>query len=89
MAEIIGDFVAALPERAAAVREAVAGGRREEVQRLAHQLKGAAGGYGFGPITEVAGELELAAQRGADVVAMGAVAGRLVALCGRARGPAG
>jgi signal transduction histidine kinase/CheY-like chemotaxis protein len=89
MAEIIDSFVAGLAGRAEALREAVAEGRREEVQHLAHQLKGAAGGYGFAPITAVAAELELAAARGASVVEMGEVTARLEGLCGRARGSAG
>ncbi|MDP3215538.1 MAG: Hpt domain-containing protein, partial [Deltaproteobacteria bacterium] len=89
MAEIIDGFVAGLVGRAEALRAAAAEGRREEVRRLAHQLKGAAGGYGFAPITAAAAELELAAARDASVVEMGEVAARLAGLCGRARGSAG
>jgi len=85
MAEIIDAFVAGLVGRAEALRVEVAGGRRAEVQHLAHQLKGAAGGYGFAPITAVSAELELAAARGASVVEMGELVARLAGLCGRAR----
>jgi HPt (histidine-containing phosphotransfer) domain-containing protein len=37
---------------------------QEALTRLAHQLKGAAGGYGFAPISAAAGQLEHALRDG-------------------------
>jgi HPt (histidine-containing phosphotransfer) domain-containing protein len=69
----------------AAFEGALARGDVGELRRAAHQLKGAAGGYGFGPITAVAGELEQALARGADAAGSAAILARLVAVCARAR----
>jgi len=85
MVEIIDVFVAGLPDRMAYLRDALTRGSMEDVKRIAHQLKGAAGGYGFGPITAAAGELELAIGRGADRDDILALAERLIALGARAR----
>ncbi len=85
MVEIIDLFVAGLPDRIAALRAAATANDNAELKRLAHQLKGAAGGYGFGPVTAVAGELELAIGRGADADEVRSLVARLVAVCGRAR----
>jgi signal transduction histidine kinase/DNA-binding NarL/FixJ family response regulator/HPt (histidine-containing phosphotransfer) domain-containing protein len=85
MVEIIDAFVAGLPARMDALREAVDAGAADEAKRLAHQLKGAAGGYGFAPITVAAGELELAVGRGAGPEETRALAARLIAVGERAR----
>ena len=85
MVEIIDAFVAGLPARMDALREAVDAGADDEAKRLAHQLKGAAGGYGFAPITVAAGELELAVGRGAGRDETRALAARLIAVGERAR----
>jgi len=60
MLEIVREFVAELPERVAALERELEAGRLQEVQTLAHQLKGAGGGYGFAQVTEAAGALEQA-----------------------------
>lgn len=62
MRELVDLFVGELPERMAAVREAFGAGDAESLRRLAHQLKGAGSGYGFGPISAAAGELERSVQ---------------------------
>jgi CheY-like chemotaxis protein/HPt (histidine-containing phosphotransfer) domain-containing protein len=87
MAEIVDRFVASLPSRVAALRVEHAGGaaRRDDVKRLAHQLKGGAGGYGFPAITEAAAALERAVVDGAPDDAVGAALEALAALCDRAR----
>lgn len=61
MKELINGFVAGLPEKLHAIKEAASGGHFEELQRLARALKGSAGGYGFEPITEAASKVESAA----------------------------
>ena len=85
MVEIINRFVDGLPGRMDELRTAMADGATADMKRLAHQLKGAAGGYGFGPITSVAGELELTIGRGEGATVTEEIAGRLLAMCARAQ----
>jgi len=58
MAEIVEEFAAELPGRASEIEQAVASSDHQKLRTLAHQLKGAGGGYGFDRITEVAAVLE-------------------------------
>ena len=65
MLEIVCDFARELPARVAKLETLVSSHAFAELQTLAHQLKGAGGGYGFAQITEVAGRLEQALKSGA------------------------
>ena len=65
MSELIEAFVARLPETADAMAEAMANNCFDELRRLAHQLKGSGGGYGYPSLTEQARKLEDSA-RAAD-----------------------
>ena len=65
MRDLVREFACGLPGRAAALEELHATRMHAELQRLAHQLKGAGGGYGFAQITEVASRLEQALKSGA------------------------
>jgi diguanylate cyclase (GGDEF)-like protein/PAS domain S-box-containing protein len=58
LAEIVAGFVRGLPVQIAALVAAGSRGDRGLLIRLAHQLKGAAGGYGFPSITEAADHVE-------------------------------
>ena len=49
MKEILGEFVAKLPERVDELGRLLSGGNLDELRRAVHQLKGAGGGYGFPP----------------------------------------
>ena len=62
MAEIIDQFVDSLPEKIRAMQQMLAAADYDNLQRLAHQLKGAGGGYGYPCLTENAKSLEQAAQ---------------------------
>ena len=64
MLEIVREFAHELPERIARVESLLAARSFAELQTLAHQLKGAGGGYGFPIITEVAAALERALKSG-------------------------
>jgi HPt (histidine-containing phosphotransfer) domain-containing protein len=64
MMEIVLEFAAELPERANEIERVLAAGDFDQLKTLAHQLKGAGGGYGFPKITEVAGELEHSLKEG-------------------------
>ena len=78
MVEIVREFAEQLPERAAALRQRHASGELEELKVLAHQLKGAGGGYGYPAITDRAGALEEALR---DAAAGAVITDRLEALC--------
>jgi HPt (histidine-containing phosphotransfer) domain-containing protein len=65
MLEIVCDFAHELPARVAKLEQLLAARAWTELQTLAHQLKGAGGGYGFAQITEVAARLEQALKSGA------------------------
>jgi HPt (histidine-containing phosphotransfer) domain-containing protein len=67
MLEIVREFARELPERARALEERLAVANLGELARLAHQLKGAGGGYGFPRITELAAQLETALKQGAEL----------------------
>jgi len=94
LAGIIDPFIASLPEKIRAMRDALAYNDHEGLRRLAHQLKGAGGGYGYPSLTDKARALEDAA-KAQDAEAGHLVIEELFALCrailaGRpARDPAG
>lgn len=58
MAELIQMFLSELPERLAAFETAVSAGEVDTLKRLAHQLRGAAAGYGYSSIGTAAGAIE-------------------------------
>ena len=60
MMELVELYVADMPERVAALEAHWSASEKENVRRLAHQLKGASSGYGFPSIGEVAKQLETA-----------------------------
>ena len=60
--ELIDMFVAEMPQRVAAFEQASAKQDWDELQRLSHQLKGAAGGYGFDQLTLLASSVEEAVE---------------------------
>ncbi len=58
MAELVEAFVASLHEKRNAIASAAREADLEPLRRLAHQLKGAGGGYGFPSLTSAAGLVE-------------------------------
>lgn len=64
MLEIVREFAGEVPERVRRLEALLQAADWPELQRLAHQLKGAGGGYGFPQITEAAAELEGALKAG-------------------------
>lgn len=66
MLELVREFAGEIPSRVLRLMELLAERDFEELQRIAHQLKGAGGGYGFPQITEAAASLEGALREGAD-----------------------
>jgi histidine phosphotransfer protein HptB len=64
MQEIVREFALELPGRADTLERLLASHSHAELSVLAHQLKGAGGGYGFAPVSERAGALERALREG-------------------------
>jgi CheY-like chemotaxis protein len=85
MLEIIRQFVRGLPDRSSAILRASRADDVDALTRLAHQLKGSAGGYGFPRITEAAAEVEQALAAGLDRLVIDSRVEALANLCRRAR----
>ncbi|MGQ0637699.1 MAG: Hpt domain-containing protein [Planctomycetaceae bacterium] len=81
-ADLLEIFTAALPDRIQGLRTAFEGRHFESLRVLAHQLKGAGGGFGFPGVTDLAAELERAS-RSADIEAIRPALDRLIAYLGR------
>lgn len=64
MAELVDLFVSELPRKIESLRAAFERGEAADLARLAHQIKGAADGYGFASITEAAAAVEGVLRRG-------------------------
>jgi HPt (histidine-containing phosphotransfer) domain-containing protein len=63
---LLREFVRALPERTAELRAAMGSADLARIIKLAHQLKGAAGLYGYPPLADAVRQLEDAALVGFD-----------------------
>jgi PAS domain S-box-containing protein len=63
LADILNDFVNGLPKKLQLMREAHANQDFSTLQRLAHQSKGAGGGYGYPALTQVCRVLEEEAKK--------------------------
>lgn len=85
LADLVQWFVSKLPSRVLALDGAYRSGNLNELGRLAHQMKGAAGSYGFAQITDAAAELERAVRGSGSPVAIEQSLLRLTALCRQAR----
>lgn len=58
MLEIVEMYVNEMPERISQVQQFWSSQQLDELKRLAHQLKGASGGYGFPTVGKAAGNVE-------------------------------
>lgn len=67
MADLIALFVDDVPEKIARLQQAIEAEDIQAVRTFAHQLKGAAGGYGFETLTPVALELEQTAAAASNI----------------------
>jgi histidine phosphotransfer protein HptB len=85
LAELVDVFVAEMPNRVEQVMTHAAYHDWEKLGRTAHQLKGAAGSYGFHALTQPALRLEQAAHRNEPEEQILAAVNELVELCGRIR----
>jgi CheY-like chemotaxis protein/HPt (histidine-containing phosphotransfer) domain-containing protein len=62
LADVLPRFIQRLPGQVAALVAAIAEGKLEDAERLAHRLKGSGGSYGYPALTEAARSLEAAAK---------------------------
>lgn len=58
LAELVEVFVGEVPDRVSKMIDCAKENDWEGLRRLAHQIKGAAGSYGFAPVTPYAAKLE-------------------------------
>lgn len=85
LTELVEFFVAEMESRSKELRTALEQRDMSALRRLAHQLKGAAGGYGFPAIGAAAANVELAIlQEEAELSGIRERAEDLITLCRRA-----
>ncbi len=86
LGKIVELFVEEMPNRVAAVLDQFNSSDWEGLRRSAHQLKGAAGSYGYTPISDCALVLEEAVRGGEPEEQIRQAVDALIAICKRARG---
>jgi CheY-like chemotaxis protein/HPt (histidine-containing phosphotransfer) domain-containing protein len=84
-AQLVELFVRELGEDVEALRKLFASGQLEELKRLAHQLKGSCGSYGFPELSRHAAELERCVKEGAEKPALAAALAAFEKGCAEAR----
>lgn len=85
LGELVEIFVSEIPNRVSALTAGAETSNWEELTRLAHQLKGAAGSYGFHQMTPVAAHLESICRNRHPEEEILAALDDLVNLCGKIR----
>lgn len=83
--ELVQQFARNLPERSSAMLRAYQAADVETLKRLAHQLSGSAGGYGFPTISEAARAVERAVGDRADEPSLQDHLNNLANICRRVR----
>ena len=84
LGDLVVLFVEEMPERIDLLLRHRDARDWENLRRTAHQIKGAAGSYGFGPISPLAGRLEQCLSRNEPEETIHAALAELVDLCRRA-----
>ncbi len=84
MIELVEMFLEELPERVNSLEKALAEQDLDTVAMLAHQLEGAAGGYGFPTITQAAKDCEATAKDHENMEALDQQVRQLADLCRKA-----
>ncbi|MCA9148614.1 MAG: Hpt domain-containing protein [Planctomycetales bacterium] len=85
LGELVEMFVDEMEQRIASFQNAFEQGDLNTLGTLAHQLKGAAGSYGFNQLTPAAFDLEQSARSRSSAEAIEASLDRLTQLCQRTR----
>jgi HPt (histidine-containing phosphotransfer) domain-containing protein len=81
LGEIVEMFVAEMPARCHVMRQAQSAKEWQDLERMAHQLKGAAGSYGFDQLTAHAAQLECALKSRADDAVIEQILDELIHRC--------
>jgi HPt (histidine-containing phosphotransfer) domain-containing protein len=87
--EIVGMFVEEMPERISKLLDQLETKDWDALRRTAHQLKGAAGSYGFDIVTTYAGKVEAAVRDKEPEQQIHDTVAELVDLCQRMRSGTG
>jgi len=87
-AKLVEKFLAGLGQRATSIQQAFANQDLAALKVLAHQLKGAAGGYGFPSLTEAARKVEQDVANNADPKQIAADVRALADLCSQIKAAA-
>lgn len=85
LGELVELFVAELPERLERLVRQFDDGNRSELRRTVHQMKGAAGSYGFHAVTPLAARLEQSLQNDGPEAQVKTELEALLELCRRLR----
>ena len=85
LADLIDLFAEEMPLKTVAMQEAFNEGTRELLVRLAHQLKGSAGSYGFGAINRFASKLESSLRSSAPAKVISDQLTELISVCAQVR----
>ena len=85
LGELVEMFVDEMPDRITTLSEQLDMSDWDSVRRTAHQLKGAAGSYGFDSITPCAAQLEDAVDQGQPEEQIRDAVEELIGLCRRIR----
>jgi HPt (histidine-containing phosphotransfer) domain-containing protein len=85
LGELVDVFVGEIPERVSRMQDCMDAGDSEGLGRAAHQLKGAAGSYGFQQLTPTLQRLETLARAGGEIADKRKALDEVIELCGRVR----
>jgi histidine phosphotransfer protein HptB len=85
LCDIVELFVEEMPGRVAALVDGMSVGDWEQLRRTVHQIKGAAGSYGFAPITQSAAQLEDLIRHSRPEDEIRQAVDELIGLCRRAQ----
>lgn len=85
LSELVDLFVGEMPERVDNLARLHAAGTRDELRRAVHQIKGAAGSYGFHAITPCAAQLEMSLKTDRPEEQILRELNELLSLCRRVR----
>jgi histidine phosphotransfer protein HptB len=85
LSDIVDMFVDEMPGRVEAIRKQCTEANWNDLQRTAHQLKGAAGSYGFDALSPSAGRVEAAIRQHEPEDRVRAAVEELISLCNRTR----
>lgn len=84
LSDLVTLFVEEMSDRVAHIQDLLARHEWDELRRAAHQIKGAAGSYGFGDISPCAGKVEYAIRDQEPEENIHKAVEDLVAMCNRA-----